>query len=64
MDKKEVRSSESCGARKVKGSRRGGVGIGRSRFGGRVGSLEVRGVVLLPLAVVLRFRNCTGTLRP
>jgi len=36
MDNKEVRSSESCGARKVKGSRRGGVGIGRG-FGGGVG---------------------------
>jgi hypothetical protein len=63
MDSKEVRSSESCGARKVKGSRRGGVGIWR-KFGGSVESLGVRGVMLLPLAVVLWFRNCKGTLRP
>jgi len=63
MDNKEVRNSESWGARKVKGSRQGGVGVGHE-FGGNVGSFEVRGVVLLLLAVVPCFRNCRVALRP
>jgi len=62
MDNKEVRSSESCGARKVKGSSRGGVGEFGDSVG--VGSLGVRGVALLLLVAVLCFRNCRAALRP
>jgi hypothetical protein len=63
MDNNEVRSSESWVARKVKGSRQGGVGVGHE-FGANVGSFGVRGVMLLLLAVVPRFRNCKVALRP
>jgi hypothetical protein len=52
MHNNEVRSSESWGARKVKGSRQGGVGVGHE-FGGTVESLGVRGVMLLRAVVLV-----------
>ena len=61
-DNKEAHSPESWSARKVKGTQ-GGAGVGHE-FGGNVGLLGVRGVMLLLLAVVSCFRNCRVVLRP
>ena len=63
MDSKEVRSSESWGARNVKGSKWGGVDT-VGEFGGTVGSVGVKEVTLLLLAVELCFRKGIAILRP